>query len=231
MAITNFADRHLTIEARRLTTGRAAQRLTADWIGDAHLDGWTPSSLLVALTKREHPDHDVLMRGLITHSQQHDEDASLLLLAALRPAIWKLAHTYHRPRLHAAFDDLLVSAVHVIARADPSVDRLYDRVVGRIRAATPPLRPDVREECAAEFDDRAMSGEDEIVDQIEAREELRRLAQLRKSGVLADASWCDLVAVRLHGVPVSEVARGRTTHHVRADVSRFSRRLERILAA
>ena len=89
MAITNFADRHLTIEARRLTTDRAAQRLAASWIGDEHLDGWTPSDLLIALTKREHPDHDVLMRGLIVRSQQHDEDASLLLLVALRPAIWR----------------------------------------------------------------------------------------------------------------------------------------------
>lgn len=231
MAVTNFADHHLTLAARRLTTGRAAHRLTTNWIGDAHLGGWTPGNLLVALTKREHPEHDVLMRGLMIHSQQHDEDASLLLLAALRPAIWKLAHTYHRPRLHAAFDDLLVSAVHVIARADPSVDRLYDRIVGRIRAATPPLRPDAREECAAEFDDRALSGEDEIVDQIEAREELRRLGQLHRSGAIAAGSWCDLIAVRVHGVPTQEVARGRTTHHVRADVSRFSRRLERILAA
>ena len=102
MATTNLADRSLTTAARRLTTGRRAERLTARWADDAHLDGWTPSGLLVALTKRDHPDHDTLVRGLVTHSQRRDEDATLLLLIALRPAIWKLAHTYHRPRLHAA---------------------------------------------------------------------------------------------------------------------------------
>ena len=231
MATTNLADRSLTVSARHLTTGRRAERLTARWAGDAHLDGWTPGDLLVALTKRDHPDHDTLVRGLVIHSQRHDEDAALLLLIALRPAIWKLAHTYHRPRLHAAFDDLLVSAVHVIARADPSVDRLYDRIVGRIRAATPPVRPDQREESTTEFDDRAAGGEDEIVEQIDAREELRRLGQLHRSGAVSNAGWSDLIAVRVHGIPTRELARGRTDHHVRADVSRLSRRLERIMAA
>ena len=54
--------------AARFAIPDAAQRLAASWIGDENLDGWTPSSLLVALTKREHPDHDVLMRGLETRS-------------------------------------------------------------------------------------------------------------------------------------------------------------------
>ena len=231
MTATNQADQSLILAASRLTTGRRAQRLTIRWAHDPHLQGRTPAELLDALTHRGHDDHDRIVRGLATRSQHHDEDATVLLLAALRPGLWKLAHAYHRARLSEAFDDLVVNAVHVIARVDPSMDRLYDRILGRVRAATPraPVGPD--EEPVAELDDIQSTGDGDIVDQLEARDTLRRLGDLRKTDVLHELEWNDLVAVRVHGAYARDVARGRTTSQVRADISRFSHRLGRLLAA
>ena len=99
MTTTNQADRSLILAASRLTTGRRAQRLTIRWAHDQHLHGRTPAELLEALTHRGHDDHDNIVRGLTTRSQHHDEDATVLLLSALRPGLWKLAHAYHRARL------------------------------------------------------------------------------------------------------------------------------------
>lgn len=231
MTATNQADRSLILAASRLTTGRRAQRLTIRWAHDPHLNGWVPSAVLDALTDRDHDSHDGLLRGLTACSQSGDEDATVLILSALRPGLWKLAHTYHRARLSEAFDDLLVNAVHVIARVDPSDDRLYDRILGRIRAATPRQGAERGEEPVAEFDDWPTGSESDVVDQLEARDLLHRLSELRTDGGLDPTAWDDLVAVRIHGIPARDIARGRSTRHVRADISRFGNRLERLLAA
>jgi hypothetical protein len=231
MTATNQADRDLILAATCLTSGRRAQRLTTRWAHDPNLNGRTPAELLDALTHRGHDDHDRIMRRLTTQSQHHDEDATVLLLAALRPGLWTLAHNYHRARLSDAFDDLVVNAVHVIARVDPSLDRLYDRILGRVRAATPrgPDGPD--EEPVAELDDFPAIGDTDIVDQLKARDLLRRIGELRAADSLHSAEWNDLLAVRVHGIYARDVARGRTTNQVRAEISRFSHRLERLLAA
>ena len=232
MTATNQADRSLILATSSLTMGRRAQRLTARWAHDPNLSGWAPAELLDALTHRGHDDHDRIVRGLTTRSQHHDEDATVLLLAALRPGLWKLAHNYHRARLSDAFDDLIVNAVHVIARVDPSMDRLYDRILGRVRAATPRRGPDgPDEEPVAELDDFPSTRETDIVEQLEARDLLRRIGKLREVDVLHEAEWNDLLAVRVHGTYARDVARGRTTNQVRAEISRFSHRLERLLAA
>ena len=231
MTTTNQADRSLILAASRLTTGRRAQRLIIRWADDPQLNGRTPAGMLDVLAHRGHDDHDCIVRGLATHSQQHDEDATVLLLAALRPGLWKLAHTYHRARLSGAFDDLIVNAVHVIARIDPSMDRLYDRILGRVRAATPRASEWPNEEPVAALDDIPSATEQDIVDQIGARDILRRLGKLREADTFHDADWNDLVAVRVHGTYARDIARGRTTSQVRADISRFGHRLERLLAA
>ena len=231
MTATNQADRSLILAASRLTTGRSTQRLIIRWAHDPQLHGRTPAEMLDVLAHSGHDDHDRIVRGLTTQSQDHDEDATVLLLAALRPGLWKLAHTYHRARVSGAFDDLIVNAVHVISRVDPSMDRLYDRMLGRIRAATPRASEWPTEEPVAEFDDIPSATDSEIVDQIEARDVLRRLGELRRADTVHSADWNDLMAVRVHGTFARDIARGRTTNHVRADISRFSHRLERLLAA
>ena len=230
MTVTNQADRSLILAASRLTTGRRAQRLTIRWAEDPNLHGRTPAEMLDALAHRGHDDHDCIVRGLTTQSQHHDEDATVLLLAALRPGLWKLAHNYHRARLSEAFDDLVVNAVHVIARVDPSMDRLYDRILGRVRAATPRASEWPTEEPVAELDD-IPSADGDVVDQIEACDVLRRLGELRRADTVHRADWNDLMAVRVHGTFARDIACGRTTSQVRADISRFSHRLERLLAA
>jgi len=231
MTATNQADRNLILAAGRLTTGRRAQRLIIRWADDPQLHGRTPAEMLDVLAHRGHDDHDSIVRGLATHSQLHEEDATVLLLAALRPGLWKLAHTYHRARLSDAFDDLIVNAVHVIARVDPSTDRLYDRILGRIRAATPRAPEWPTEEPVAELDEVPSAADGEIIDQLEACDALRRLGELRQADTAHTAEWNDLMAVRVHGTFARDIACGRTTSQVRADISRFSHRLERLLAA
>ena len=231
MTVTNQADRSLILTASRLTSRRSTQRLAIRWAGSPHLYGKTPAEMLDVLANRGHDDHDRIMRGLATESQKHDEDATVLLLCALRPGLWKLAHTYHRARLSGAFDDLVVNAVHVISRVDPTMDQLYDRILGRIRAATPRAAEWPIETPVARLDDLPSSTADDIVDQIEACEALHRLGDLRQADSSHAADWDDLIAIRVHGVHARDLARGRTTGQVRADISRFSRRLERLLAA
>ena len=232
MTVTNQADRSLILTASRLTSRRSTQRLVIRWAGSAHLHGETPAEMLDVLANRGHDDHDRIMRGLATESHKHDEDATVLLLCALRPGLWKLAHTYHRARLSGAFDDLVVNAVHVISRVDPAMGRLYDRILGRIRAATPRASEWPIEQPVAELDDLPSSTADgDVVDQIEACDALHRLADLRQADSGHAADWNDLMAVRVHGIHARELACGRTTGQVRADISRFSHRLERLLAA
>ena len=231
MTVTNQADRSLILTASRLTSRRSTQRLVIRWAGSAHLHGETPAEMLDVLANRGHDDHDRIVRGLATESQKHDEDATVLLLCALRPGLWKLAHTYHRARLSGAFDDLVVNAVHVISRVDPSMDQLYDRILGRIRAATPRASEWPIEQPVPKLDDIPSSPDGDIVDQIEACDVLHRLGDLRQADSGHAADWDDLIAVRIHGIHARDLARGRTTSQVRADISRFSRRLERLLAA
>lgn len=228
---TNQADRSLILAASRLTTGRRAQRLIVRWADDPQLQGRTPAEILDVLAHRGHDDHDCVVRGLATHSQRHDEDATVLLLAALRPALWKLAHTYHRARLSGAFDDLVVNAVYVIARVDPSIDRLYDRILGRIRAATPRACEWPTETPVAQLDDIEGETDTDIIDHIEACDLLHKLGELRRADTTRSADWSDLIAVRVHGTYARDIARGRSTSQVRADISRLSHRLERLLAA
>jgi hypothetical protein len=223
----NPTDQSLTLNTRRLTSPRHNRRLAADWASDPHLAGWTPTTVLEALTQRDHPCHDQLVRGLAIRSQQHDEAATILLLAALRPGLWKLAHTYHRNRTSDAFTDLTVNAIQTLHRLDPDQDHLYQRILGRVRAATP-RQPDLIAQTI-ELTDRLTGNEDDLVDLLTARELVHRIGQLHDQ--LDHTSWNDLISVRIHGTPTNTIARGRTNHHVRADISRTSRRLRQLLAA
>ena len=231
MTVTNQADRSLILTASRLTSRRSTQRLVSRWERNPQLHGRTPAEMLDVLANRGHGDHDRIVRGLAIQSQKHDEDATVLLLCALRPGLWKLAHTYHRARLSGAFDDLVVNAVHVISRVDPSMDQLYDRILGRIRAATPRAAEWPTEEPVAEPNDFGAATDIDVVDQIEAADVLHRLGELRQADIGHAAEWNDLIAVRVYGIHARDLARGRSTGQVRADISRFSRRLERLLAA
>jgi hypothetical protein len=227
MTGTNPTDQSLTLNTRRLTSPRHNRRLATLWATDPHLAGWTPTTLLEALTQRDHPCHDQLIRGLATRSQRRDEDATILLLAALQPALWKLAHTYHHNRTSDAFNDLTVNAIQTIHRLNPDQDNLYHRILGRIRAATP-RQPESAAETI-ELKDRATGNEDDLVNLVAARDLVHRIGQLHEQ--LDHTSWDDLISVRIHGTPTNTVARGRTNHHVRADISRTSRRLRQLLAA
>jgi hypothetical protein len=227
MTAINPTDQSLTLNTQRLTSPRHNRRLAGVWANDPHLAGWTPTTLLEALTRRDHPYHDKLVRGLATRSQQHDEDATIILLAALQPALWKLAHTYHRNRTSDAFTDLTVSAIQALHRLNPNQDHLYQRILGRIRAATP-RQPDSTAQTI-ELEDCATGNEEDLVDLVTARDLVHRIGQLHQQ--LDRVAWNDLVTVRVHGTPTNTIARGRTNHHVRADISRTSRRLRQLLAA
>lgn len=231
MSITNITDRNLTIVTHQLTRGRAARRVAASWIGQPELDGWHPADVLRVLTRRDHACHNQLIAGLIRRSQNRDADATVLLLGALQTGLWRLAHTYHRRDLAHAFDELIFNTLLVIERVDPTQDQLYDRILGRIRAATPRCPEELPEDPVDELEDRPEGSEDATIAQIEARDTLRRLATLSRNGEIPADRWHDLVAVRLAGRPTHEVARGRTDDHVRADLSRFSQQLERRIAA
>jgi hypothetical protein len=224
---TNPTDQSLTLNTQRLTSPRHNRRLATLWATDPDLAGWTPTTLLEAITQRDHPCHDQLVRGLAIRSQQHDEAATILLLAALRPGLWKLAHTYHRNRTSDAFTDLTVNAIQTLHRLDPDQDHLYHRILGRIRAATP-RQPDSAAETI-ELKDRATGNEEDLVNLLTARDLVHRIGKLHDQ--LDHAAWNDLLAVRIHGNPTNTIARGRTNHHVRADISRTSRRLRQLLAA
>jgi hypothetical protein len=227
MTGTNPTDQSLTLNTRRLTSPRHNRRLATLWATDPHLAGWTPTTLLEALTQRDHPCHDQLIRGLATRSQRRDEDATILLLAALQPALWKLAHTYHGNRTSDAFTDLTVNAIQTLHRLNPNQDHLYHRILGRIRAATP-RQPDLTAHTI-ELADQATGNEDDVVDLLTARDLVHRIGKLHNQ--LDNTSWNDLISVRIHGTPTNTIARGRTNHHVRADISRTSRRLRQLLVA
>ena len=224
------ADQSLVTTASSLTTGRRARQLAQRWNDNPHLAGWQPADIMAALAEHEHPNHNQLKRGLVQLTQQHDPDASVLLLAALRPALWRLAHNFYGNDPQGAFSELLTNAMLAITRIDPTQDRLYGRILGRARSATRRKAAHRYEELVAELDELAPLSDDRIIQRLTARAALTRLVEMRRTGELPEQGWADLVAVRLHGTATTDVARGRSDHHVRADISRFSQRIEQRVA-
>jgi hypothetical protein len=226
---TNPTDARLETAIRILVSGREARRLAQRWAADPTLSGWSPAALLAVLEDRHDPANPTLFAALVRRTQAGDQDAAVLTLAALRRGLWTVVHRFHGHD-DAAFDEVLANAAFVIARIDPALDRLYLRILGRVRAATCEHveRP---ETLVAEHQDVAGPDDDPVIDAVQARFALRRLAQLASAPDVPRETWQALVATRVHGTPTEELAGDRTPEHLRADTSRLARRLARLLVA
>lgn len=190
---------------------------------------WTPDALLAVLDNPHDRANPTLLAALVRRSQAGDQDAAVLTLAALRRGLWTVVHRYH-DHDDAAFDDVLANAALVIARIDPDLDRLYHRIIGRVRAATCE-HTDRPEDLVAEHPDRAGPDDDPVIDAVQARLTLRRLAELANNLDVPRDAWHALLASRIDGQPANTLAGDRSPEHLRADNSRLARRLSRLLVA
>ena len=222
-------DDRLAAAAKALLSGPGARRLTRRWRTDPVLAGWTPAGVLDTLTRPGDADHDRLLGALVARTQTGDHDAALLVLAALRPGLWALVHGYHRHD-PAAYDELVTHTIFAVARADPAQDQLYDRLLGRVRSAARRANQPSPEEPVAHIPEHP-GPVDPVATRVMARLTLAHLRDIVDAGDIAPEVWAALVANRVHGQPVDELAPDRRAgNHLRANTSRLARHLGRLIA-
>ena len=226
---TTMLNNNLKSETIRLATNKHTARLTEKWVTNPDLAGYTTTSILATLAHPQHPQHDQLMRGLITQTQQHDHDATIILLAALSPSLWRIAHHHHPATPQQSFDDLIVNTTHILNRINPQLNHLYARTIGRARAATPHKQPNPKETLVAQINEQhhPHTHHDTTANQTIAKITIQHLQKLATTGTINPKHWNDLINTKIHNTPQCAIANGRTPQHFRADLSRTTQQLRK----
>jgi hypothetical protein len=226
MSSRSIADQQLITAAATLCTRRHSPAIIERWSVEPAIAGVLPADIIELIAKPTRPGSNEAFAALARLGQQNDTDAVVAMLAGLRLGLWGVAHTRCR-KPDEAFDELLAHTTLILSRLDPSVDRLYDRILGRARAAVLRVqRHQMIETPSADmYRFRSNSHRDDPVgDQVVARLSLSHLAQLADDGAIDRMEWNTLVAVRLADVRSDEIDE-RTGSQVRAQTSRLGRRL------
>ena len=109
-----------------------------------------------------------------------------------------------------------------VAHADPDQDRLYGRILGRVRVAARRAAQPGPEESMVHIPEHP-GPVDPVATRVLARLTLEHLRNIVDAGGIAPDTWAALVANRVHGQPVDELAPDRRArNHLRADTSRLA---------
>lgn len=226
MSSSSIADQQLLAAASILCTRRRSIRIVQRWSREPAIAGVVPADLIELIAKPTHLGSNDALAALARLGQQGDNDAIVAMLAGVRLGLWGVVHSRCNHR-DDAFDELLAHTTFILRRLDPTLDRLYDRVLGRARAAVLRVHRHqmIETPCADMFRFRSNSRrEDPVGDQVVARLSLSQLARLANDGAIDLDAWNTLVAVRLAEVNSNEID-DRSGSQVRAETSRLGRRL------
>ena len=226
MSSRSVADQQLVTAAATLCTRRHSRPIVERWSVEPDIAGLVPADIIELIAKPNLPGSNEAFAALARLGQQNDSDAVVAMLAGLRLGLWGVAHKRCR-NPDQAFDELLAHTTFILSRLDPTVDRLYDRILGRARSAV--LRVQRHQQIETPYDDidRAPLSSyrhDPVGDQVVARLSLSHLARLANDGAIDRMEWNTLVAVRLADVRSDEIDE-RSGSQVRAQTSRLGRRL------
>jgi hypothetical protein len=226
MSSSSIADQQLLAAASVLCTRRHSTPIIQRWLQEPAIAGMFPADLIELIAKPTHLGSNDAFAALARLGQQGDNDAIVAMLASVRLGLWGVVHSRCDHR-EDAFDELLAHTTFILRRLDPTLDRLYDRILGRARAAVLRVHrhQTIETPCADMFRFRSNSYRDDPVgDQVVARLSLSHLAHLAHTGAIARTEWNTLVAVRLSDVRSDEIDE-RSGSQVRAQTSRLGRRL------
>ena len=226
MSSRSIADQQLITAAAILCSRRHSRPIVERWSVEPDIAGVLPADVIELIAKPTSPGSNEAFAALARLGQQGDNDAVVAMLAGLRLGLWGVAHKRcHTP--DQAFDELLAHTTLILNRLDPTTDRLYDRILGRARAAVLRVQRHQMVEIPYEDIDRTPFSSyrhDPVGDQVVARLSLSHLAHLADAGTIDSMEWNTLVAVRLADVRSDEIDE-RTGSQVRAQTSRLGRRL------
>lgn len=233
MSYASLADRQLLAATAQLTTRRTLARLHAEWSTQTALAGRRPDEVIALVARPADPDSNPVLAALVRLAQAGDHHAVVAALGGLRLGLWGVVHRHcgHRDE---AFDELLTHASLALGRIDPSLDRLYDRVIGRARAATKATRLVDHLEIPTELPipaNRSNGRHDPTADAAIARASLSRLEALVTQQCIDAATVAALIETRFIGTPAHRLDDARSPAHLRADTSRLARQLAALLAA
>lgn len=224
---------HTTITTRleqrfaRCDSPRRRQQIVARWADIAALAGRTPGDI-IGLCEQRSIEQNPVVAALIALHQSGDDDATTVLMTALRPMLLASAGT--RCTGHLNDDELdqdWAAVAHVLATIDPAIEPTdsdgqpmvliahLGQQIGLSRRKLDPaarrwmvrrqrnliLGPTIppRDPTTYEFDLQAGSTHNSSVeDGALARIELDRIAAVVSSGQIPRSRWDQLVAHRVH---------------------------------
>ena len=231
MSHRSISDRQLLNAASLICTRRRSRPIIERWAIEPALNSLDPADVIELIARPKLAGSNTALAALIRLGQGGDPDAVVAALAGLRLGLWGVVHRRcgHRDD---AFDELLAQTTFILARIDPRLDRLYDRILGRARAAVLRLKHHqlVETLCDEFFETELGVGRiDPVGDQVIARLNLDRLVDLAADHRIDHATWAALVATRVGGVRTDQIDDPRTPSHLRADTSKLARRLAHLL--
>lgn len=248
---------HTTITTRleqrfaRCNSPRRRNQILERWTGIAALDGRTPIEIINICGQPDAAQNPVVA-ALITLHQHGDEDATTILMTALRPMLLASAGTRCASHLD---DDTLDSdwaaVAHVLATIDPTVEPTdsdgqpvvfiahLGHQLGLSRRKLDPaarrwitrrqrnmiLGPTIppRDPTTYEFDLQAGATHDSAVeDGALARIELDRIATAVTNGQIPRSRWNQLIAHRIHELPHHDNTPGCTRVAVHRTATRLA---------
>ncbi len=232
MSYASLADRQLLAATAQLSSRRTLARLGATWATEPALAGARPDELIALVARPAAAGSNAVLAALVRLTQADDEHAVVAALGGLRLGLWGVVHRHcgHRDE---AFDELLTHASLVLGRVDPRLDRLYDRIIGRARAATKATRLVDRLEIPtdAPLAYESNGRHDPTADAAIARASLGCIEDLVARHRIDAATVAALIETRFIGTPAHRLDDPRSPAHLRADTSRLARQLAALLHA
>jgi hypothetical protein len=213
-------------------TPRHEQRIQRRWATYPALAGRSLDDIAGTLADPDDPDHNPVLADLLHAHRSGDPDASTVLLIALRPIVRSLV-----PRNRSLANALANAWAAVGARissTDPDEVRRHARpflgvLHGRIRRDSNRLHHAIPDHQEIEWQDhgRAATSDPAAAPDVVERDAIVRctltdIAQRVRRGDINPADWQQLVHHRFNQP-------GHSTSRTRADISRTSQRIARLV--
>jgi hypothetical protein len=182
-------------------------------------------------TAADRASSDRAMRPVIKAFQAGDAAAGVVLLEALSPGLLRIAAHAPKYREGASLDDHLSAATLALAGIDPATDRLYGRILGRVRARTrrapeSSWRRAVVTDHVPEAALIAGSVDERALARLRLSELVAMVRAAADAGFISADDWRFFVAHRLARWPGAELGHTATD---RSRARRIGERLQRVI--
>ena len=210
MACTDPVTTNLADQLQRTLYPGRQQRIAARWHTRPDLAGRPVDHIVAAAGDADHPDHNPTCAALLAAHHTGDPDASIILLAAIRPLVHALDPT---DRHHDGRSQLWAAAARRLAITAPAEIAANPKpflviILGRIRRDQRPTGPHTAPTYGLTYDPAPAggAGDDPVANAAVARIYLTRIANHIAAGPAAATRWRHVVAhQRLDGTPTRTI--------------------------